>query len=106
MGCVDTTSPVGSNEILVATEFASGVQDNRNTLGSVAVLVAIGRHGSDTGNTEIENRNLVTELLNERQEETTEASIDVHTDTTLLGKSSQLLDRIDNTLGEGGQSQQ
>ena len=59
----------------------------------------VGREGRDTGHAEIPGRHVVAELLSPRQQEATEAAIDVQADAALLGQGADAIDGVDKAVG-------
>ena len=52
----------------------------------------------DAGDPEVEQRDVVAELLAEREDEPAEAAVDVQADAALEGQRAELLDRVDRAV--------
>jgi hypothetical protein len=72
--------PVGEEEVLGVAPRLVAEQQHRRALEGVAVLVGVGRDAGDAGEAEVEHRDVVAELLAERQDEAAEAAVDVQPD--------------------------
>ena len=78
------------------------VEEHRGSLGAVTVFVDVRRDGGDTGNPEIEGRNLITEPFHEGQQETAEAAVHVEGQVMFLRHLTQFGNGIDDPVRVGG----
>jgi hypothetical protein len=66
---------------LVRAELSIAVEDDRGSLGGVAILVDVGRDGSHARDTEIKGRDWIAKLLKPWEHEATEACINMKRET-------------------------
>ena len=74
-------------------------------LRGIAELVEVGGDGRHAGDAEVPGRDLVSQLLGERQEVASDAGVDVEADAALVGGSRHLRDGVNHAEnGAGGRS--
>ena len=96
---VEASEPVTRGEYLMPGQLVRAVENHRDAFGRVAVLVDVGRHRRDAGETEVEWLGKAPELGEKGQEESTHTCIDVTEDPPLLGQRGDVGDRVDHALG-------
>ena len=90
--------PAGQEEVLAVAQRLVAEQQGRRALERVAVLVGVGRDAGDAGDAEVEHRDVVAELLAEREDEPAEAAVDVQADAAARGELAELVDRVDGAV--------
>ena len=80
---IDTARPFSTSENGMAAQLTGTEHQHRDTLWTVAVLVAIGRNGRDAREAEVKQWQLVASVLSKWQQETAHARVDVHGNVVL-----------------------
>ena len=96
---VEPAQPVGGHEQLLAGQLVRPVEDHRDALRRVAVLVDVGRHGSHAGEPEVEGLVEASELGQEGQEEAAHAGVDVAQDAPVQRQRGDVGNGVDHALG-------
>ena len=82
---VDTTLPVSIHKVLFLTQCLVGVQQNRGALWCVPILVGVSTDGGHSLDAEVERVDLEACLLHEREDEASQAAVDMHANAMLAG---------------------
>ncbi len=99
---VEPAQPVGGDEELHAGQLVRPVEDHRDALRRIAVLVHVGRHGRYPGQTEVERLVHAAELGQEGKEEAAHARVDVAQDAAVQRQRGDVGDGVDDAVGIGG----
>ena len=97
-GGVEAAEPVRRHEQLLPGELVGAVQDDRDTLGRVAVLVHVGRHGGDARDAKIEGHVQPAQFGQVREEEASHARVDVAQDATRRRQCRNVSDGVDHAV--------
>ncbi len=92
-------APVEQVEVLRLAQRLVAEQQRGAALERVAVLVGVGGDRGHAGHPEVEQRDVVPELLAEREDETAEAAVHVHPDPARRRERRELGDRVDGAVG-------
>ena len=100
-GAVEAAQPVGGDEGLQPGQLAVAVDDHRDALGRVAVLVEVCGDRGHAGHAQVPGLGHVPELVQEREDVSAQAGVHVAEDPALAGHRGQVGDGVDHTLGVG-----
>jgi len=88
-------------------KFCRTKQDSRGTLGTVAILVQVGRNGLDCRYSEIERRDICAIHAHKRCDISTHTGIDMKPKVFVLCQLSEFFNRINQSIGKAwGRSNQ